>query len=542
MTDYLRLRLRQALRSVVVNVPGRMVAFVAFGVVVAVAVQFFVLGQAAESPIGSGVSPSGRLQAEVGYAVLLLAALSLATGPQSSRFPCTPADVAWVYASPLPIGHVIAAQLVWQAVRRCAFWVVGGAVVDVVGTVALDSPPGMFLSRAAGATPLLVALVVLSVGAGSARGSKTPARATTGLGIALGAAVVLPLGLELATGAPAGDAVDGAAASSLARSVGAVLFGEYDASAVATLASMTAVGALLCRAGGPGLREQLTLDAAFWAEFSVTSTPAAVHDPKPSFRGLARLTGPSSILWFEVAVLRRANYQRWSLLLLAVTSVLTGGFAPEFVPLFALVGPLGAVTGAYLSGLARHLRLGTLVLVPGATASRVVAAEAVHGVMACLGLGLSLALGGVTAGYGAGRIATLFVQGAVLLLMAFAVRVAAAALSYRDGTLPGAVFHLTLTLCAAAAVGVVGAISWLASRVDAPWSVTSTAIVLTACGLLAAATGILRDRIAPPPLPPPALRGGQGPVAPRSAQRDSGSASRRSATSSTATTTGLSGS
>ncbi len=121
MIDYLRLRLRQALRSVVVNVPGRMVAFVASGMVVAVGVQFFVLGQTLDSPMATGPT-SDRLEAEVGYAVLLLAALSLATGPQSARFPCAPADVAWVYASPLPIGHLVAAQLVWQAVRRCAFW------------------------------------------------------------------------------------------------------------------------------------------------------------------------------------------------------------------------------------------------------------------------------------------------------------------------------------------------------------------------------------------------------------------------------------
>jgi sporulation killing factor system integral membrane protein len=156
MTEYLRLRLRQTLRTVAVSVPGRMLAFAVAGLVLAAGIQFFVLGEAARSPIGS-VAPSGRLQAEVGYAVLLLVALSLLTGPQSSRFPCTPADVAWVYASPIPTRHIVVAQLVWQAARRCVFWVLGGVVVDVVFTVALDSDAGLFLSRAVLATPLLVA-------------------------------------------------------------------------------------------------------------------------------------------------------------------------------------------------------------------------------------------------------------------------------------------------------------------------------------------------------------------------------------------------
>ena len=537
MTDYLRLRLRQALRSVVVSVPGRMVAFVAAGMILAVGIQLVVLGQAADNAIGSGMSPSNRLQAEVGYAVLLLAALSLATGSQSSRFPCTPADVAWVYASPLPIGHLVAAQLVWQAGRRCLFWVLGGAVVDVVGTLALDTPAGMFLSRAVLATPLLVALVTLSVGAGSTRGSTLPARASAGMGIALGAAVVAPLVFELVTGSQAAEAVDGAALSPLARSVGAVLFGHYDALAVAALAAMAAVGLVLCRAGGPGLREQLTLDAAFWAEFSMTSTRAAAQEPKPSFRRLAGLTGPWAILWFEVAVLRRANYQRWSLLVLVVSSLLTGAFAPEFVPLFAFVGPLGAVTGAYLSGLARHLRLRTFALVPGSTASRVLAAEALHAVFACIGLALSLAVGGITGGYGAGRIATLLLQGAVLLVMAFAVRVAAAALSYRDGTVPGALFHLTLTLAAAGAAGMVAATSSVAARADVPFAMGSCVLLVIASGLLAGAIRLLSDRVEGRP-----SVAAPGPAAAGSGQRGRGSESSRSATSSTAATTGLSGS
>jgi sporulation killing factor system integral membrane protein len=208
------------------------------------------------------------------------------------------------------------------------------------------------------------------------------------------------------------------------------------------------------------------------------------------------------VLWFEVAVLRRANYQRWSLLVLVVSSLLTGGFAPEFVPLFAFVGPLGAVTGAYLSGLVRHLRLRTLVLVPGGTARRVVAAETVHAVFACLGLALSLAVGGIAGGYGGGRIATLLLQGAVLVIMAFAVRVVAAALSYRDGIVPGALFHVTLTLAAAGAAGVVVATSWVASKVAVPLAVASTVLLVVAPGLWASGTRLLRDRIeARPPSP-----------------------------------------
>ena len=497
MTDYLRLRVLQTLRTVAISVPGRMLAFVSAGMILAIGFQFFVLGQAADSPISSGVTPSGRLQAEVGYAVLLLVALSLLTGAQSSRFPCTPADVAWVYASPLPIGHVVMAQLVWQSTRRCTLWVLGGAVVDLVGAVALDTPPGLFLARALLAAPLLVALVVVSVGAGSTRGSKVPARVTMALGAALGGAVVAPLLLMLGTGSTAGEALDGAALSPLARSVGSVLFGEYDPGAVVALAAMAILGASLCRVGGAGLREQLTLDAAFWAEFSMTAVTARVEEPKPSFRGLSRLTGPWSILWLEVAVLRRANYQRWSLLVLLATSVLTGGFAPEFVPLFSFAAPLGAVTGAYLAGLARHLRLGTLLLVPGSMLSRVVAAEALHVVVACVGLALSLTVGGAAGGYGPGQVATFFLQGVVLLVVAFAARGAAAALSFRDGRLPGGLFHLTLTLIAAAAAGVVIGISWLLSHLDPPAPLTSIVLLVAASLGLAGALRLFKDRVEP---------------------------------------------
>jgi sporulation killing factor system integral membrane protein len=315
MTDYLRLRLRQTLRTVAVSRPGRMLAFALAGLALAVGLQFFVLGEAARTPLGS-VAPSGRLQAEVGYAVLLLAGMSLVTGTQSSRFPCMPADVAWVYASPIPTRHIVFAQVFWQAARRSVLWILGGVVVDVVFTIALDSDAGLFVARAVLATPLLAALVALSVGAGSTRGSNVPARVTVALGVALGAAVVVPLLVEVVTGSTARDAVEGAALSPLARSVGAILFGRYDLVAAAALAAMTVLGTALGRAGGPGLREQLTLDAAFWADFSTTSMRTTAEEPKPSFRRLATLDGPRSLLWFEVAVLRRANYQRWSLLVL----------------------------------------------------------------------------------------------------------------------------------------------------------------------------------------------------------------------------------
>ena len=496
MTDYLRLRLRQTLRTVAVSLPGRMLAFAVAGLVLAAGIQFFVLGEAARTPLGA-VSPSGRLQAEVGYAVLLLAALSLVTGSQSSRFPCTPADVAWVYASPIPTRHIVFAQLVWQAGRRCVFWVLGGVVVDVVFTVALDSDAGLFLSRAVLATPLLVALVSLSVGAGSTRGSTAPARVTVGLGVALGTVVLTPLLLEVVTGSTARDAVEDAALSPLARSLGAVLFGQYDAAAAAALAAMAVLGAALCRAGGPGLREQLTLDAAFWADFSMTSMRTPVREPKPSFRTLSMLQGPWSLLWFEVAVLRRANYQRWSLVVLLVTSLLTGAFAPEFVPLFVFAAPLGVVTGAYLSGVARHLRLRTLLLVPGSLVSRVVAVEALPAALAGFGLVVGLAVGGGIGGYGAGDLATLGLQGVVLLVIAFATRITAAAVSFRDGVVAGGLFHLNLTVLTAAAAGTVVALSWLATKADAPMAPSLVVLLAVASALLGAALRLFAERVDP---------------------------------------------
>ncbi|MDQ3641063.1 MAG: hypothetical protein M3450_06250 [Actinomycetota bacterium] len=486
MADYLRLRLRMTLRAVAVTVPGRMVALVAAGMILAAGIQFLVLGDAAEGPTDAGVF-SSRLQAEVGYAVLLLAAFSLVTGPQSSRFPCTPADVAWVYASPLTTRTIVLAQLVWLAARRCTFWVLGGVIADVVATVALDSDPGFFISRAVLATPLLVALVIVSVGAGSTRGSRAPAGATMVLGGATTVAVLAPLVLKVVVGSTPGEAVDGAAFSSLARSLGAILFGRYDLLAAAGLAAMVFAGAALCRAGGPGLREQLTLDAVFWAEFTMTPMRSAVEEPKPSFRHLSGLTGPWSILWFEVAVLRRANWQRWSFGLLLATSILTGGLAPEFIPLFAFAAPLGVVTGAYLSGVARHLRLRTLLLVPGRMTSRVVAAEAVHGVLAFAGLVLSLAAAGMAGGYGAGAIARLSLQGLVLLTAAFGIRVGTAALAYRDGVLPGGRYHLTLTVMTAAGTSAIVLLAWLASKVDGPTWVALVVLLGAASTMLAAA-------------------------------------------------------
>jgi len=488
MTDYLRLRLRMTLRSVTVTVPGRVVAFVVVGMILAAGIQFLLLGGAAEGATGAGADAlSTGLEAEVGYAVLLLAALSLATGPQSSRFPCTPADVAWVYASPLPTRAIVLAQVLWLAGRRCTFWVLGAVIADVVAAVALDSDPGFFVARALLATPLLVALVVVSVGGGSTRGSTMSARVTVCLGVALALAVVTPLVLEVAGGSPAGEAVDGAPSSTLARSLGAILFGRYGLVSVGALATMVAVGAVLCRAGGAGLREQLTLDAAFWAEFTMTSMRATAAERKASFRHLSTLTGPWSILWFELAVLRRSNYQRSSFLMLLATSVLTGAFAPGFVPLFALAAPLSAVTGAYLSGVARHLRLRTLLLVPGVMTTRVVAAEAVHAVLACMALALSLIVGGLAGGYGAGEVATFGLQGLVLLAAAFAVRVAAAALAYGDGTLAGGRYHLTLAAITAAATSTIVGMAWLGSKLEMPTSV-SLAVLSAATSLLLGAT------------------------------------------------------
>lgn len=498
MTDYLRLRLRQTVRGVAVSVPDRMLALVVVGILVAVAIQYFLFRQAIQSPIGAGILPAARLQAEVGYAILLLAALSLATGSQSSRFPCSPADVAWVYSSPISMGRIVGAQVIWQVTRRCVFWVLGAAVVDIVGTVSLDTPPGSFLGRAVLAIPLLVALGVLSVGAGSTRGSTAAARTATGLGLALGATVVALLVGELLTGSTASQALEEAATSPLARSLGSVLFGHYDLLSGAALGVMAVMGTALCRFGGAGLREQLTLDAAFWSDFNMTSMRPTDQSSKPSFRRLPSLTGPWALLWFEVAVLRRANYQRWSALMVVVTSMLTGSFAPELVPLFAVVVPLGVVTGAYLSGTARHLRLRSLLTVPGGGPSRALAAEALHLGIACAGLVLGLGLGGLAGGYALGALVAILLEGLVLLVVAFAVRVATSALALRDGELRAGAFHLTLVLTTAAALAALAGTTWLVSLAQASREVTLLAMFAVAMLLLGGSVRALGSRAASP--------------------------------------------
>lgn len=494
MTDYLRLRLRQTLRSVAVTVPGRMLAFVVAGLLLAIAIQLLVLGHTTQGPVGSGTAPSERLQAEVGYAILLLAALSLATGAQSSRFPCTPADVAWVYSSPIPTGHIVAAQVIWQVARRCTFWLLGGVFVDIVGTVALDAPPGSFVVRAVLAIPLLVALVVLSVGAGTTRGSTAAGRTARVLGMTLAAAVLAPLLGALLAGSTPSQALGSAALSPLARSLGSVVFGRYDLVSGVALGATVLVGAALCRLGGAGLREQLTLDAAFWSDFSMTSMRPTDQGSKPSFRRLPGLTGPWSLLWFELCVLRRANYQRWSALILVVTSVLTGSFAPELLPLLAVVVPLGVVTGAYMSGVARHLRLRTLLMVPGGLPARVLAAEAVHVVVAGAGLVVGLSFGGLAGGYGLVALLTILFQGLVLLALAFATRIATSALAFRDGSLRGGLFHLTLALTLVAALSAVVATTWLIAKIEPPTGMALIATLGVATLLLAGSIRLLGRR------------------------------------------------
>lgn len=403
--------------------------------------------------------------------------------------------MAWVYSSPIPTGHIVAAQVIWQATRRCAFWLLGGVVVDVVGTVALDAPPGSFLARAVLAIPLLVALVVLSVGAGATRGSAA-GRTARGLGMALGAAVLTPLLGELVTGSTPSQALEGAALSPLARSLGSVLFGRYDLLSGAALGTMALMGAALCRFGGAGLREQLTLDAAFWSDFSMTAVRPTDPRSKPSFRRLPGLTGPWSLLWFELAVLRRANYQRWSALVLVVTSVLTGSFAPELVPLFAVVVPLGVVTGAYLSGVALHLRLRTLLTLPGGLPSRILAAEAVHVVLAGAGLVLGLGFGGLAGGYGPAELLAMLIEGLVLLALAFATRIATSALAFRDGKLPGGPFHLTLALTLVAALSAVAGVTWLTTTVAPSRGMTLIATLGVATLLLVGSVRLFGSRTA----------------------------------------------
>lgn len=497
MAEYLRLRLTHTVRSVAVTVSGRVLAGLVAGIGLAAAVQLALLGRNVEGALAPGAPMSERLEAQVGYAVLLLGALSLVTGPHSSRFPCTPADVAWVYASPVPTGHIVLAQLVWQAARRCVFWVLGSVTADVAAAAALDSHPGVFISRAVLATPLLVALTVLSVGAGSTRGSKAPARIAMGLGGGFAVWVLAPLLVGLLAEPTPADALDRSTFTPLARSLGAVLFGQYDVAAAAALAAMALIGGALCWSGGAGLREQLTLDAAFWAEFTMTSTRAGVDDAKPSFRRLSGLVGPWSILWFEVAVLRRSNYQRSSFLLLLVGAVLTGAFAAELVPLFSFAAPVGLVTGAYLSGVGRHLRLRTLLLVPGGLAWRVVAAEALHVALACAGLTMSVVVGGAAGGYDGLEVAAFVAQGAVLLVFAFVIRVAAAGLAFRDGTLAAGPYHLTLTVTAAAGAAVVVALAWLASELGASTPAALAAMLGTASLLSGWALRLFEARVGP---------------------------------------------
>ena len=495
MTEYLRLRLRQTGRTLAVAVPGRMVAMVVAGLVVAGGIQFTLAERSAGALGGSGAQVPDRLLGEVGYAVLLLVAMSLVTGPQSSRFPCSPADVAWVYASPIPTSHIVWSQVAWLSARRALLWVLGGMIADVVAMAVLETGPGVFLVRAVLATPLLTAMVVLSVGAGSTRGSSMPTRAAVGLGAAFGAAIVLPPVLSVLGGSTAGDALDGAPFTALARSLGALFFGEYDGAATAAIAALVLVGAGLCQLRGDGLREQLTLDATFWADFTMTAARAGGTEPKPSFRRLSVLAGAWSVLWFEIAVLRRANYQRWSFVTLLATAVLTGAFASELIPLVSFAAPISLVTGAYLSGVGRHLRLRTLLVVPGRTSTKVVAAEALHVGLACVGLCVGLAVGGAVGGYSGGEVSALVAQGTVLVAVAFAVRVATAGLAFRDGGLPGGPYHLTLAAVAAVAGTLVVAETWAASELGASRVIAIAGLAATAAALSAAALVVVERRI-----------------------------------------------
>ena len=103
----------------------------------------------------------------------------------------------------------------------------------------------------------------------------------------------------------------------------------------------------------------------------------------------------------------------------------------------------------------------------------------------------------MTGGYGAGEIARLGVQGLVVLTVAFAIRVGAAALAYRDGALPGGLYHLTLTVMVAVGTSAIVGLAWLASKANAPTWAALLVLLGAASMLLAAALRLFHSCVGP---------------------------------------------
>ncbi|HEV2766650.1 MAG TPA: hypothetical protein VGV63_02945 [Acidimicrobiales bacterium] len=192
-------------------------------------------------------------------------------------------------------------------------------------------------------------------------------------------------------------------------------------------------------------------------------------------------------------MLRRANYQRWSALILVVTSVVTGSFAPELLPLLAVVVPLGVVTGAYLSGVALHLRLRTLLMVPGwCRAGSWLPRPSMSRSLVPAGPGPRRRR--VAGGYGLVALLTILFRGLVLLAVALAIRIATSALAFRDGNLPGGLFHLTLGLTLVAALSAVAVTTWLTAKVEPSKAMALIATLGLATLLLAGSIRLLESR------------------------------------------------
>jgi sporulation killing factor system integral membrane protein len=283
--------------------------------------------------------------------------------------------------------------------------------------------------------------------------------------------------------------------SSFADALGAAMLGRPNLAGGLGICIIAVLGLLLMFAGtGPALRERISLDASFWADFSIGSSAAAASGSsgnKETWRGGTRLTGPAALTWFEIATLRRANFHVTGYSLLLVSAWLVGSYEPAFIILFIL-GTAGSVlTRAYLSGAILHLRLGNFALYPGGLLAKVCAAELPHAAASTLALALSLTLAGLAARFNWTLIADLVTLGISTVVLAFGIRILCGALAFLSSTnVPPSLFFLNVFATSAVLAAAIFSIFEVQRKLELPFNPELLPVAVAGIGVVSFAAGI----------------------------------------------------
>lgn len=440
MAAYARLLVLLTLRRLAEGLRGR--TGVTLGILFIIAVLALLEASSGTPP----PTPSGTDNVSgdpAGIAVLAAFAIVGGFGPYSTRLPHTPADIQWVHTAPISIRGVALVTLVHRCLLRSGVWLVAAALLAVVYAIQglpLDRLP----STAASQTLFIAVLTSWSVGSASARGSRPLTVA------ALGIATLSGVTAALAGAAVVGIGADGpivTASARLASHLGAALGGELTTPGLVALCAVGGVGVAFAAAATADTRERLVLDSAYWADLDLSAMFGSAKTI-PSWRGGSGLTGPWALLWFEIAVLRHAGFNRIALAGTIVAAVVLVAFDPSLLAAVPLWYGLMIVIGMFVAGTSVHLRLGTLQAVPGVMSVRLAAIELPHLLHATTSMIIVLIAGAFAAGEPLTAALELMPSGLSMLAVALATRMLAVALAARREERPGPA-RLTTGLVAA---------------------------------------------------------------------------------------------